>query len=216
MALQRALGLLFVAAGGALLFLAVQRESDRAEAQRIRAESIPTSKTIAPRAELPRPVSSVRPATELVSSGPSPGPSATASAGPSASASPSASAPASATASASAGAPPPAAAGDGEVFRFNSDILLPKEENTRIVAHAAQLRKWPRTKIVIEAYSDGPGTDPKTLMLARRRGILVRQLFTDVGIEPERISVTTPDAATEPSLAGTVRIRANPPIGEAK
>ena len=77
----------------------------------------------------------------------------------------------------------------------------------RLVAHAGELRKS-TGKISVEGFADGPGTDEKTTSLARRRGILARQLLADIGIDPERLVVTTGDVGAEPALAGQVRVRA--------
>ena len=134
-----------------------------------------------------------------------PQPAVTASALAPASAAPAASASASPSASAASSAAAPAS---GTSFRFVAgDIALAKGEVPRLVAQAAELRKS-TGKISIEGFADGPGTDEKSVSLARRRGVLARQLLADVGLDPERLVVSTGDAGAEPDLAGQVRVRA--------
>ena len=87
-----------------------------------------------------------------------------------------------------------------------------KEELPRAVAYGGTLRKQDRPKITLEGFGDEPGTEDKGTFLGRRRAMIMRQLFGDIGIDGERITLLSTDVATEPSLAGAVRIRTTPPL----
>lgn len=190
-------GLLLVAGGAALVLLAVDGHGrDSAAEARAHVPPPQAASGDAPRA----PVSARSTASTVVIA------TASSSAGPAASASgPSASASASSSARPASSAPPGAAGGLSVHFAAGG-IVLPKDEITRLVGHAAELRK-DVNKVVVEGFADEPGTDDKAIALARRRAILARQLLTEVGIDPERLSIAVVDVASEPSLAGSVRVR---------
>ena len=79
------------------------------------------------------------------------------------------------------------------------------------MAFGKQLSRGDKGKLVIEGYGDEAGVDEKTITLGRRRATVVRQLFSDVGVELDRVSIAMPDASADPRLAGTTRVRSLPP-----
>jgi hypothetical protein len=106
-----------------------------------------------------------------------------------------------------AGAAPVAASGEISEFRFAAGgILLPKEELTRLVTFAKGVRTKGAAKLLIEGHGDEAGSGEKALGLGRRRATVVRQVLADVGIDPERMTISAADAAGSPS---SVAVRVN-------
>jgi hypothetical protein len=98
-----------------------------------------------------------------------------------------------------------AASGEASLFRFApGGIMLPKDELARLAAFAQGNRGKGGGKLMIEGHGDEPGTSEKALGLGRRRATVVRQVLADVGIEPERMTISAADAASAPS---TVAVR---------
>jgi outer membrane protein OmpA-like peptidoglycan-associated protein len=122
---------------------------------------------------------------------------------------------ASASASAATSATPHAPG--AEVFHFASGQVVPtKEDLARLVAYANRVRRYEKIKVTLETYADAPGADAASELLAKRRGLIVRQTLLQLGFAQERIVNATADVATAPELAGCLKLTTTPPFEEAE
>lgn len=119
------------------------------------------------------------------------------------------------SASASSSAAAPVERPGVEVFHFVAgDVVPTKPELARLLAYANRVRRFDHIKVTLRTYADVPGTDAKTTLLAKRRGLVVRQTLLQLGIPEPRLVNATADVATAPSLAGCLELETTPPFAE--
>jgi outer membrane protein OmpA-like peptidoglycan-associated protein len=106
------------------------------------------------------------------------------------------------------------------VFRFaRGSAQLGSEEQLRLVTLVKKLAKVPASRVAIEAFPDEPEPEPKgeserVKLVSQRRAGSAKHLLVYLGISAAKITVAIGDPTTNPSLAGTISLTADPPLPE--
>lgn len=98
-------------------------------------------------------------------------------------------------------------------FHFvRGDFMLPREESTKALVLGGRLAKYDHIKVILEGFADEPGADEKKRSVARRRGAVIRNIFTNKGMPADHITIVATDVALASEWAGTVRVRTQPSV----